>query len=707
MKKTILLAFVVLFFIEVFSTVPQRFSYQAVVRNEKNILVTNSIIGIQISILQSSTTDNAVYIEQHSKTTNSNGLISVEIGSGVVVYGDFSKIDWSSGTYFIKTEFDFEGGTNYIISGITKMLSVPFALHANTVNGTDVLYRKLDSLKSENNALKSKINSFVVSTKNLFDKSKITSSKYMGSTGLIGDNTLYGISDYIPLKENQSIVMTKAVITAHIGINLYDSTKQLISTISNTNPITGIVNTAYMRFSFLLKDIDLVQAEYGNVPTMYQAYGYEFSTQCLPQYVTNKSEAVLPDTLFLVKNKSVNLYFDSFLTMPLNESNTTAKFIENFGNNYSRQFNAIPNTDSSNQPLTLTLWQNGSQIQQYSYKYNVTDPTKNTGKKLNLLFIGDSFTQRGIYIQEIKRLLEQDGLTVNLLGTTGPPDKRCEGYSGGKISNIVVDTSSGVSRNIYVDNIKTLPLSGWNGTTYKDDNGSIWSCKGYKINDFGTGKMTFTTEGVSDMSSFPNFGKLKKVNNYSGDSVITYTRADKGYFNSFINPETKNIDFNYYINYWDFSIPDIVVLQFMWNDLAAWATDQQTTDLIGQTKKAIDAIHTAFPNCKIIYSIEPFGAINSSTIDIKGRSSSFFKFSKGMIEQYERNDMYKSFVKIAPSYAWVDRVNGYSNLGKSLNDRFPDVIESTSADPIHCNDNGMKQISDCIYPIIHFLLLKK
>jgi hypothetical protein len=113
-----------------FGQSPQKMTYQAVIRDASDALVANSAVGMQISILQTSATGTAVYIETHSPTTNINGLASVEIGTGTIVTGNFSTIDWSNGPYFIKTETDPNGGTAYTISGTSQLLSVPYALYA-------------------------------------------------------------------------------------------------------------------------------------------------------------------------------------------------------------------------------------------------------------------------------------------------------------------------------------------------------------------------------------------------------------------------------------------------------------------------------------------------------------------------------------------------------------------------------------------------
>ncbi|PHS10343.1 MAG: hypothetical protein COA88_02560 [Kordia sp.] len=118
-----------------FAQAPQKMSYQAVVRDAANGLIANQMVGMQISVLQGSDTGTPVYIETQTPTTNANGLASLEIGTGNIVSGTFASIDWSTGTYYIKTETDLAGGNTYTISGASQLLSVPYALYAGGSNG--------------------------------------------------------------------------------------------------------------------------------------------------------------------------------------------------------------------------------------------------------------------------------------------------------------------------------------------------------------------------------------------------------------------------------------------------------------------------------------------------------------------------------------------------------------------------------------------
>jgi uncharacterized protein (TIGR02145 family) len=146
MKKFCILLIALLLSASLFAQ-PQKMSYQAVLRNASNALVINSQIGMRISILPTSATGTAVYIETQTPTKNANGLGTIEIGGGTIVTGTFAGIDWSTGTYFTKTVTDPTSGTGYTITGTSQLLSVPSALYAKTAGTSDALQSQLNMLK--------------------------------------------------------------------------------------------------------------------------------------------------------------------------------------------------------------------------------------------------------------------------------------------------------------------------------------------------------------------------------------------------------------------------------------------------------------------------------------------------------------------------------------------------------------------------------
>ena len=136
-----------LFFTQLgYSQAPKKMSYQAVVRDDTNVLVANTDVGIRISVYSinpNSTPGNIHFIyyfkERHITTTNQNGLFSIVVGAGTLLSGNFNNINWGANEYYISSEIDITGGTNYTISGGQQLMSVPYALYANQSGGGKVL----------------------------------------------------------------------------------------------------------------------------------------------------------------------------------------------------------------------------------------------------------------------------------------------------------------------------------------------------------------------------------------------------------------------------------------------------------------------------------------------------------------------------------------------------------------------------------------
>ena len=128
MKRIYTILAAVLITASVFAQTPEKMTYQAVVRDDNSTLIISTQVGIEINIYQTSASGTLVYTETQTPTTNINGLLSIEIGGQT----GFDLIDWANGPYFIETNIDVAGGTNYTITGVSQLLTVPYALHAKT-----------------------------------------------------------------------------------------------------------------------------------------------------------------------------------------------------------------------------------------------------------------------------------------------------------------------------------------------------------------------------------------------------------------------------------------------------------------------------------------------------------------------------------------------------------------------------------------------
>ena len=110
--------------------VPQKFSYQAAVRNAQRELIITQDVGFRMSILEGSAGGSPVYIETHVVATNSFGVADMVIGEGSVVSGTFTDIPWGEESLFLKVEVDPAGGSAYEYVGTSQLISVPYALYS-------------------------------------------------------------------------------------------------------------------------------------------------------------------------------------------------------------------------------------------------------------------------------------------------------------------------------------------------------------------------------------------------------------------------------------------------------------------------------------------------------------------------------------------------------------------------------------------------
>jgi uncharacterized protein (TIGR02145 family) len=130
-----------------FAQSPDLISYQTIIRNSNNELVTNASIGVRISILSGTAADVLWYQEEHTVKTNLNGLAYLNIGSVTPpLFGNMGGIDWSKGPFYIKSETDPTGGKNYTLVTVSRLLSVPYAIYAKSAEKVTGPITELDPL---------------------------------------------------------------------------------------------------------------------------------------------------------------------------------------------------------------------------------------------------------------------------------------------------------------------------------------------------------------------------------------------------------------------------------------------------------------------------------------------------------------------------------------------------------------------------------
>jgi hypothetical protein len=120
---------------------PQAIQYQTIIRDSSGEVVMNQSVGLQLTILQGSATGTQTYQETHTATTNGFGLVNLQIGMGTATSGTLEdNVDWSMGPYYLEVGLDLTGGSSYTVMGTTQLLSVPYALYAETAGASGTHY---------------------------------------------------------------------------------------------------------------------------------------------------------------------------------------------------------------------------------------------------------------------------------------------------------------------------------------------------------------------------------------------------------------------------------------------------------------------------------------------------------------------------------------------------------------------------------------
>ena len=135
--KSFLFALFTLSSLLVASQSPQMFNYQAVARDASaNPLPDSTNVNLRFTIHYGSASGTIVYQETQATITNQFGLLTAQVGNGLVVQGSFSGINWGSNTEYLQVEISINGG-GYNNMGSTQLISVPYALYAaNSGGGT-------------------------------------------------------------------------------------------------------------------------------------------------------------------------------------------------------------------------------------------------------------------------------------------------------------------------------------------------------------------------------------------------------------------------------------------------------------------------------------------------------------------------------------------------------------------------------------------
>ena len=194
--------------IATFAQAPQGFNYQATVRNSSGALIVNQNVNFKFNVMLNSQTSVPIFSETHFAPTDDLGQVNIVIGTGTATTGSFSTINWGTGNYYLGIELNT--GSGYVAMGTTQLLSVPYALYANSAGNSQAATPSLaDVLVVNNSANNTQIKNITDPT----DLQDAATKKYI-------DNIQTQLQSQI--SNMQNFLMNSPAVTKEKLLSLYD-----------------------------------------------------------------------------------------------------------------------------------------------------------------------------------------------------------------------------------------------------------------------------------------------------------------------------------------------------------------------------------------------------------------------------------------------------------------------------------------------------
>jgi len=663
--------------------------------------INQKIIGL---FLENTDPTKSYYLKEFSHRIDGFNVCLIFDNTNTEVCRYVTNTIINNGEYRFLSESNSSGITGYLIPNESEFFNFN---PINKLLNKSLITKKFDLniLKEEDYPIDITIRKNKLNPKDLMYKSSYVYDA--SNPGFIKKEAsdFFTALPYFFIKDNESIVLSNNSLVQCDGY-LVDKSKKILKNLNlDANPVvlndTGedCFFAGRVRYTGLF-DGNYPQLEYGSVATDYEAY------MELP-ILENKFEVVLPKNNYFNIGDVYNFYKKNILNIsPIFDLNT---IISSTGDSnlrsYPRQITGNPST-VINAKMTFENRFNKKVVSK-SVRNFITK-AKQTGT-INVLPIGDSFTNINIWDSFLRELAIDDGITYNTIGLKSPISKN-ENQTGGTLKGSFID-NRGKAFKLGVTAFTNDPISdGFGATIYKDSNNFEYFFDGRKLNSSLNGVIRVAPNGHNNAP--PSNSTLTKVNG-NGPATIAYTTVVEINRNPFLNGSNQ-LDFQYYLQGYgfesEFDLTNqkfVLAIQFSWNDNSDYYNPSNVASVVASFKTIIDKFHEQYPDAFVIIGIEPSANITGGGMDtmdrITGVHTGRMEFAKGIIAQFETND-YEDFVFVNPTYAYVDLENGFQTEQVNLSEDYPAVFDTRVLDGVHCNEAGMKQIGRSYYPIIQHIL---
>jgi hypothetical protein len=282
-----------------YAQAPQGFNYQATVRNSSGALIVNQNVNFKFNVMLNSATSLPIFSETHLAPTDDLGQVNLVIGQGTATTGTFSTINWGTGNYYLGIELNT--GSGYVAMGTTQLLSVPYALYANSAGNTQTATPNLASVLAVNNvannlqiknlaepttaqdaATKNYVDNQIanIQTTGLGKTSIVLTGNITNSEAVAKINTELGYNTENIYIQNTSQLTTITINSTNNFVNIFITNNTSLLNVT-LNGISTIVDELYVSNNAALTSISMMQLNY--LKELYVSNNVALTSISLPQ----------------------------------------------------------------------------------------------------------------------------------------------------------------------------------------------------------------------------------------------------------------------------------------------------------------------------------------------------------------------------------------------------------------------------------------
>ena len=408
----------------------------------------------------------------------------------------------------------------------------------------------------------------------------------------------------------------------------------------------------------------------------------------------------LPSSYTTVVGDTLEIFYKG-IVQAVDFTNFNIKVVASRGSAYKNRYIYTPTEVNADFNLSISVMDNQNNILVTKIATIKTVAVKtNPSTMKNILCIGDSLTNGGIWVRELDRRLRLAGgspvgnelTNVNFIGTLKNNDTGYEGYGGWNWSSYNSDIQIPF---YWVDVTSGMKIDIISQESIWSDGTNQWQLETL---DIPNNKIKFKQYPIGGVYAMPTSGTLTFVSGGGDTSNIIFPTMVEENSNPFWNEISDEIDFTQYCTERSYSGIDYVFVLLGWNN-----TLFTGAELVAQGKILIDALKTQYPNVKVgilglqVPSIDGMGANYGASINWNyyEKLQKVFEFNTAY-ENWTKEAGYIDYMSFIHLSSQFDTDNNMPTGTRQVNIRNAEM-ETYGTNGVHPSTPGHYQIADAVY----------